>query len=406
MIKLKSLTKQSPSKKSVSKQSASKQSASKQSASKQSSPNNKPLNLSSGRSLWPEATELISLEFTLQPLFDCELYPQYTIGLHAWLLQQIQTFDAELSAYMHDSGVEKPFSITGLNGQFVSHSQSLTLQADKRYRWRVNGLSKSVVQGLAKWLRQLPKEIDLKNAPLAIESVQLAQPATTYGKLLWQGKNSKGSVELSFVSPTSFKRKGHHLPLPWPTNVFHSYLRRWNNFAKKQVDPTDFLDWIDRYVVITRHQLESLKVAAGKQGSVTGFVGAIAYTLDRQAAERPDFQALFYALTQLAPYCGTGHKTTFGLGETQLGWRGAAPALPMKQQVLAERIEELTALFLEQKKRKGGDRAIQTAEKWATILARREQGDGLDAIARDMDIPYETAKTYSKLARRTLRQDD
>ena len=151
-----------------------------------------------------------------------------------------------------------------------------------------------------------------------------------------------------------------------------------------------------------------MKVVAGKRGSVTGFVGAIAYTLDRTAAEQPDFCTLFYALVQLAPYCGTGHKTTFGLGETQLGWRGIAstPALPTKQQLLAERIDELTQLFLEQKKRKGGDRARKTAEGWATILARREQGDGLDAIATDMDLPYETAKTYSKLARRAIRAND
>lgn len=377
------------------------------------SPSPKPLNLSSSRPLWPKSTELISLEFSLQPRFDCELYPQYTIGLHAWFLQQIQTFDPDLSAYMHDSGAEKPFSLTGLHSQFgdqfgsqfVSYAQQLQLQKDKTYRWKINGLNQTVAQGIGKWLKQLPDEIDLKNAPLTINAVQLAQPATTYTKLLQLGKENSSSVSLSFISPTSFRRKGHHLPLPWPTNVFHSYLRRWNNFAKKQTDQTAFLDWIDSHVIIQRHQLESVKVAAGKQGSVTGFVGAIAYILDRKATDQPDFQTLFYALTQLAPYCGTGHKTTFGLGETQLGWRGPVSAqMPTKQQMLAERIDQLTQIFLEQKKRKGGDRARKTAEGWATILARREQGDGLDAIARDMNLPYETAKTYSKLARRAVKE--
>ena len=369
------------------------------------SPSTNALNLSSSRALWPKSTELISLEFLLQPYADCQLYPQYTIGLHAWFLQQIQAFDPELSAYMHDSGAEKPFSLSGLSGQFVSHAQQLQLQKEKTYRWKINGLNQTVAQGIGKWLKHLPDEIDLKNAPLRIESVRLAHPATTYAKLLKLGKERSGSVSLSFTSPTSFRRKGHHLPLPWPTNVFHSYLRRWNNFAKKQIDQTAFLDWIDRHVVIQKHQMESVKVAAGKKGSVTGFVGAIAYTLDRQATDQPDFQALFYALIQLAPYCGTGHKTTFGLGETQLGWRGTAatPALPTQQQLLAERIDELTQLFLEQKKRQGGDRARKTAETWATILARREQGDGLDAIAQDMSLPYETAKTYSKLARRAVK---
>jgi CRISPR-associated endoribonuclease Cas6 len=364
------------------------------------------LNLSA-RTLWPKSTELISLEFTLRPLSNCSLYPQYTIGLHAWFLQQIRELDPDLSAYLHNGESEKPFSLTGLDGQFVSHSQSLQLQSNQTYYWRLSALSQRVAQGLETWLKHLPDTLALKDAPLAIESVRLAQSATTYAKLLRQGKDlvSERNISLSFASPTSFRRKGHHLPLPWPTNVFHSYLRRWNHFAKKQIDPENFLDWIDSTVIIQRHQLASTKIAAGKQGSVTGFTGAITYALARDAAEQPDFQAMFYTLTQLAPYCGTGHKTTFGLGETHLGWSATHEnPMPAAQQLLAQRIEELTALFMAQKKRQGGSRAQETAEKWATILARREQGDGLDAIAQDMSLPYETAKTYSKLARKAVKE--
>ena len=369
-----------------------------------------PLNLSSTRALWPKSTELISLEFILRPHTDCELYAQYSIALHAWFLQQIQSFDPDLSAYLHDSQSEKAFSLSGLSGQFVAHRQLLHLQADKTYGWRVNALSKPVAQGLSTWLRQLPDAVEIKDAPLAIESVQLAKDvttgATTYAKLHRAAKADTGSVSLSFVSPTSFRRKGNHLPLPWPTNVFHSYLRRWNHFSSKPVEPTDFLDWLDNNIVIQRHQMASVKVAAGKQGSVTGFTGAIAYTLNRRAAQNPTFQTLFYALVRLAPYCGTGHKTTFGLGETRLGWQGNEALTPVsiRQQALAQRIEELSELFLSQKKRQGGQRAQDTAQKWATILARREQGDSLAAIATDMDLPYETAKTYSKLARRAAKE--
>ena len=338
---------------------------------------------------------------------------RYTLGF----LHQIRDFDPELSAYLHDGGSEKPFSLTGLNGKFTTHSQSLQLHADETYRWRINILSKDVTLGITTWLRHLPETITLENVPLAIEFVQLAQPPTTYAKLLRQAKaqaeDSKvHRLSLSFTSPTSFRRKGHHLPLPWPTNVFHSYLRGWNHFAQKQIDQTNFLDWIDQHLIIQQHQIASRKVAAGKQGSVIGFTGAVTYTLDRKATEQPEFVAMFYALGQLASYCGTGHKTTFGLGETHLGWQiegeqgvEIAPT-PIAQMALAERIEELSALFSSQKKRQGGDRAQYTADTWATILARREVGDSLGAITQDMDLPYETAKTYSKLARRALRQSN
>jgi CRISPR-associated endoribonuclease Cas6 len=216
------------------------------------------------------------------------------------------------------------------------------------------------------------------------------------------------SLSLTFISPTSFRRKGHHLPLPWPRNVFHSYLRRWNQFSGETVSQEEFLDWVDEHVIIQRHQVQSIKVAAGKRGSVTGFTGAIAYSLDRKAQANPDFHALFFALGRLAPYCRTGHKTTFGLGQTIAGWhlKQATVTVPPAQTLLAERIEELTLLFREQRKRTGGDRAQAIAEKWATVLARRELGDSLLDIAADMDMPYETVKTYSKLARRALREPD
>ena len=70
-----------------------------------------------------------------------------------------------------------------------------------------------------------------------------------------------------------------------------------------------------------------------------------------------------------------------------------------------QRIAELTELFKQQRQRTGGDRATQTAETWATILARRELGDSLQEIAQDLEMRYETVKTYAKLARRALRQE-
>lgn len=359
----------------------------------------------SNRLTLPKNTELVGIEFGFKAEQDAELYPQYTIALHAWFLQQIQAFDPELSASLHDDQTEKPFAITGLDGQFVAHSRNLQVEKGQRYRWRVSGFSREMVTGLATWLKQSPTDLVLKGTPLTVQGIAIVQPATTYRDLA-EEPIAGNSLSLTFVSPTSFRRKGHHLPLPWPRNVFHSYLRRWNLFSGQVVPQDEFLDWVDESVVIRRHQLQSVKVAAGKRGSVTGFTGAITYALGRKAQNNPDFYQLFYALGRLAPYCSTGHKTTFGLGETLAGWhlKETVMAVPSTQAVLAERIDELTEQFRELRKRTGGVRAQDIAEKWATIMARREVGDSLQAIADDMGLPYETAKTYSKLARRALKE--
>jgi CRISPR-associated endoribonuclease Cas6 len=165
---------------------------------------------------------------------------------------------------------------------------------------------------------------------------------------------------------------------------------------------------VDESVLINRHQLESVKVAAGKQGKVTGFIGAIEYSLTNQGSKQRHFERLFTALGQLAPYCGTGHKTTFGLGQTRLGWLSQPNSIEslVVQTLLAKRIEQLTGILMQSQKRTGGDRAFNVCQTQATILARQEGRESLKAIAFDLEMPYETVKTYAKRARCTLKSDE
>ena len=367
---------------------------------------------------WQKDTELLGLVFELSSTTGGLLPIQYTVGFHAWFLDQIRQIYSDLSAYLHDGESEKAFTISQLHGELIPQGRELQLLANQTYHWYITALSQRVVQGLAKWMKVLPTEITLRQLSLKIISCQINLTPTTYAALLTT-EISK-TVNLSFVSPTSFRRKGHHFPLPMPVNLFHSYLRRWNDFSGTPFNQEEFLDWIDIGVIIHRHELKSIKVQAGKQGAVTGFTGAIALGLSSKAQKDTQLQQLFYTLCELAVYCGTGHKTTFGLGETRKGWlikpdagsenaltkpkeSIASPNTASLQTLLATRITELTEIFLQHKKRTGGNRAIDTAELWATILARRELGESLIDIAADLNMRYETVKTYTKLARRALR---
>ncbi|MDF2387414.1 CRISPR-associated endoribonuclease Cas6 [Nostoc ellipsosporum NOK] len=356
---------------------------------------------------WADDTELVGLVFDLEPTTSTSLYSQYTIGLHAWFLDQVRQFNPELSAYLHDGESEKPFNISALEGQLLPSGIQLQLQANQIYRWQINALSGRVVQFLSQWLTQLPPSLSLRDATIKIKQVSIAHPPTTYAQLLESATEKHPNANLSFVSPTSFRRKGHHFPLPVPVNLFHSYLRRWNDFSGIPVEQEAFLDWIDEGVIIHQHRLESVKVAAGKRGSVTGFTGAISCGLSKAALANSEFTRLFYALVQLAPYCGTGHKTTFGLGQTRLDWveQETSVSTQLLTNMLGERIDELIALFTAQRKRTGGDRTDKIASTWATILARREMGESLQVIADDLEMPYSTVKTYVKLARRALKQE-
>lgn len=351
----------------------------------------------------PSDTEVVGIVFDVAPMSNSTIFPEYAKGFHAWFLDQVRQTNPDLSAYLHDGESEKPFTISRLEGKLLNNGRQLQILADCDYRWYLSALSSRVVKWMVTWLQKLPSIIDLRNAPLKIKSVAIAHQATTYAQLL--EKETKNHLFLNFISPTSFRRKGHHFPLPLPFNVFQSYLRRWNDFSGLPVEQENFLEWVDKNVIIHRHQISTAKVPAGKRGSVTGFTGAVEFGLSKDALSKPQYVNLFYALGQLAPYCGTGHKTTFGLGQTRLDWlkeEDKNNEIPSLETILASRISQITDILMSKQKRTGGERAISVCQKRATILARREFGESLQDIATDLEMPYETVKTYAKLARRAL----
>jgi CRISPR-associated endoribonuclease Cas6 len=111
-------------------------------------------------------------------------------------------------------------------------------------------------------------------------------------------------------------------------------------------------------------------------------------------------------------YFNTGHKVTFGLGQTQLGWgredggtsgRGnIADPISIRAESIATRARELAPFFLDLKKRQGGERASKSAKLWAQIIARLEIGESLKSIAIDLNLPYDTVKKYAQVAKKQL----
>ncbi|ELR98430.1 CRISPR-associated endoribonuclease Cas6 [Gloeocapsa sp. PCC 73106] len=341
----------------------------------------------------------------LRPQSSCYIKKQYQVAMHAWFLDQVSRVSSSLSQILHDEQQEKAFTIANLKGELRQEENRVNLLSGHTYYLKVTALSQPVALFLHDWIKNLPELINLYGSSLKIIDCQVSLKPNTYSQLWQKNQDNCKTVKLSFVTPTSFRRKGHHFPLPVPVSLFHSYLRRWNCFCDRAFEQDPFLDWIEESVIILRHQLISEKIQVAKSGSVTGFLGAIELNLDKSALKNLEYTQLFYTLSDLAPYCGTGHKTPFGLGETVSGWflPEMSPFITPNQSI-TERITELKALFLARRLRQGGNRGGNMADKLATILARRESGESLQAIALDLKMPYETVKTYAKLARREIRQ--
>ncbi len=397
---------------------------------------------------WAIDTDLVALTLTLQPQTDLQFPTHYTTELHSWFLNQVRLTDPKLSAYLHDGQSEKAFTIAPLIGNIQTQARAafavpkatLYCSKDALYQWSISALSGSVCGWLQQWLCNPPSEMHLRSGTFNIQQWNISLPAITYETIWDKAEADNKDLSLTFTTPTSFRKRSNHMPLPIPENVFHSYLRRWNIFSHLEFDQSEFLDWVNECVVILRHEIRSQKTQAGKQGSVTGFVGAVQFGLTPKAKAEPEYVQLVRALIACAPYFGTGHKVTFGLGQSQPGWfvepkcqqfaQGSTPKValdaipkpkigarneveetiaPLSDPIVnpsssefVDRHTELKAFFFSRKKRQGGERAEKAAEMWATIIAKQEFGESLPEIAAALDLSYDTVKQYTKRARKVL----
>jgi CRISPR-associated endoribonuclease Cas6 len=265
---------------------------------------------------WTDDTEIVSVTLILRAISDIELSSNYTTAFHAWFLHQVRDSDPQLSAYLHDGQSEKAFAISPLNGNLIANT--FLAKVDSTYTWTISALSNTLCTWLKTWYINHPETINLYKGNFEIEQININQPPTTYNNLWSSSSNLDPRFTLAFLAPTCFRSKNHHLPLPIPTNIFHSYLRRWNDFAPEAFPQEEFLAWIEKVVYITNYDLSCTKVAVAKQGYVTGFTGTVEFAIDLKASHNSDFERLLSALIKLANYCGTGYKTTFGLGQTRL----------------------------------------------------------------------------------------
>ena len=108
-----------------------------------------------------------------------------------------------------------------------------------------------------------------------------------------------------------------HYPLPDPHALFQSYLNRWNAFAPPSLQITVGLsDVVDAHVALARHRIQTELVDFGR-GRLVGFVGDVNFQVLQPRRLGGDILGTLNALTDYAYFCGTGHKTTVGMGQTR-----------------------------------------------------------------------------------------
>jgi CRISPR-associated endoribonuclease Cas6 len=120
-------------------------------------------------------------------------------------------------------------------------------------------------------------------------------------------------ITLHFVTPLSFSRGDIDLPLPVPRLVFQSYLKRFQEFSDFPFLP-DFVELADSQIGISKMEKMRTGTIKTKRVMLSGFTGEVKFTISKKASKEFVFQTTL--LAEFAFFCGTGKKTTVGMGQT------------------------------------------------------------------------------------------
>ena len=267
---------------------------------------------------------------------------------HALFLSLVASASPGLADKLHADEQRKPFTVSGLRRatrydvapssaekmEEVNRSARLAaIQPGQSFTLRFTSVSPDLTAALLESvLPRLPETIRLGDAIF-----QTAAPITQSELHPWACQSSAEELktkwfapthapprqlELEFASPTMIKQRGRFLVMPIPIVVFQSYLMAWNACASPAFED-DLLTLVERDVWVTRYHLRTRSLAmrgagegvdAARASHQLGFLGRCAFTCF--SPERALWRTL-HLLADFAFFCGTGYKTTQGMGQTR-----------------------------------------------------------------------------------------
>jgi len=265
---------------------------------------------------------LLSIVFPLQTRQPVVLPADQGRALSAEFLRWVRQHDASLSETLHSSNAIRPFTVSGLFGG-VQRNDQILLLPDHPFWWRLTTFSPELSSFvLDKVIPNLPETLALGD-----QTLELLPPAlkpeqhpwawqTTHENLaasvLLEKRPIPSQIEVQFASPTTFHTQERHFPFPLPAMVFRQWLVKWNAFAPVKL-PDEALSFVEEQLAVSRYRLETRVVKFGESIFI-GFVGRCTFHV---LGEDAYWRRVTHLLAHYAFFCGTGAKTSFGMGQTR-----------------------------------------------------------------------------------------
>lgn len=244
-----------------------------------------------------------------------------TQGYHAYalLLDMVRRSSPALAQRLHDAPAAKPFTLSPLHGKFARAGPGVLITAGEIYTIRLTILEDEIFAAFLDSVLGLKGDalLSLEGASFHLEEA-LTTPGSNPGvsctsfEAICDGDRD-GEIAVSFLSPTTFRSAGkRNVLFPQPGLVFGSLLARWNALS-----PVKLPEWLketaESKVILSQYNLRTRILHFPKYQEV-GFEGVCHFLLGN-SVDVETVQSL-NALADFAFYCGTGAKTTMGMGQT------------------------------------------------------------------------------------------
>ena len=271
----------------------------------------------------------ISTLISLIPKTDVRLRPTMGHHAHAAFLAIVRETNPEVAEDLHATSSQKPFTVSPLIADGKRRGEHLHIHAGTECKLRFTFLDDKLFTFFGQsFLTQVLPTIRLGDAIFQVK--QLVSHATdeqswsgsaTYPELV-QSAKTETRMSFRFYSPTAFRRltsrgqKTRNDAYVDMERCYQSWVNKWNAFAPINLDKNEILEFIREHGQLTAVDTESKRLNYGKH-TVPGWVGTCAWIFYPEKSLDENMLRIVNCLSNFAFYCGTGYKTTMGMGQTR-----------------------------------------------------------------------------------------
>lgn len=271
----------------------------------------------------------ISTQISLIPETDVTLRPTMGHYAHAAFLAILRKSDPEIARAVHAHSAQKPFTVSPLIAKAKKRDNLLHIKAGTECKLRFTFLDDELFQHFGKaFLTLTMPPICLGEAVFQVR--QMVSHATekrswgksqTYAELIQSAKMDT-QMSFRFYSPTAFRRltprgqKTRNDAYIDIVRCYQSWVNKWNAFAPIKFDKAEILAFVTEHGQVTSVAAKSRRLNFGKHIEV-GWVGTCACVFYPEKSLDDHLLRAANCLANFAFYCGTGYKTTMGMGQTR-----------------------------------------------------------------------------------------